>query len=58
MAVGSKQQNAVQSAGAGPAPRIHPSAVVVDSVVGSYTDIGSNWRPMDKFRTADSKEFV
>jgi hypothetical protein len=27
----------------GPAPRIHPSAGITQSVIGSYTDIGANW---------------
>jgi phosphonate metabolism protein (transferase hexapeptide repeat family) len=33
--------------GADPAPQIHPSAIVTKSVIGSYTDIGLNWKVLE-----------
>jgi phosphonate metabolism protein (transferase hexapeptide repeat family) len=42
MAIAS-QQKIVELTGAGPDPQIHSSAVVTESVIGSYTDIGPDW---------------
>jgi phosphonate metabolism protein (transferase hexapeptide repeat family) len=41
MATASRQ--IAEMTGGGPDPRIHSSACVTDSVVGSYTDIGPHW---------------
>jgi len=37
------QKNHLEPAEAASAPQIHPSAIVQDSVIGTYTDIGANW---------------
>lgn len=41
------QRISAEVTGAGPDPRIHPSAAVIESIIGRYTDIGPNWTVME-----------